>query len=342
MQKIGRVGALSVTGLVLFALVGCQSSGQSASEANAPLKNPKDCVTKIALPAAPKEGPDAVKPDEQGPVPTVTAGTNFGEKPTIAPGEGPQSTQFTRKILIAGTGPQVTPDVDVAVNYLGQLWDGTVFDNSYDRHEPSSFNLNRVIKGWKWGLNGAHVGDRIELVIPEELAYNDPQSRPDSIPAGSTLVFVVDVLFAPPTLTESEMAGFTELLSKSKPTGEKLPAGLRIYCKPGHEPQLAFEANSKVPSEPTVVWTLAGQGRQITENDVIGVVGVSGSWGDRPVSSWTNGAGLSFYRAKDVGAVGKNVGSRMVMTGPPNKMVPRALVNVVDVVSAYDISGAQP
>ncbi len=80
----------------------------------------------------------------------------------------------------------------VQVHYKGTLIDGTQFDSSYDRGEPATFPLNRVIPGWTEGVQLMPVGSKFKFVIPPELAYGD-QDTP-SIPANSTLVFEVELL----------------------------------------------------------------------------------------------------------------------------------------------------
>ena len=59
----------------------------------------------------------------------------------------------------------------VNVDYEGKLRDGSVFDSSYERGEPTEFPLNAVIKGWTEGLQLVGKGGQITLWIPSELAY---------------------------------------------------------------------------------------------------------------------------------------------------------------------------
>ena len=58
----------------------------------------------------------------------------------------------------------------------------------------SGTRLSGVIPGWTQGLAGQTVGSQVLLVIPPDLGYGDQASG--SIPANSTLVFVVDILAA--------------------------------------------------------------------------------------------------------------------------------------------------
>ncbi len=91
-----------------------------------------------------------------------------------------------------GTGASPADTSTVTVNYRGKLLDGTVFDESYQRGQPTTFKLNQVIKGWTEGLKLMKVGGKAELYIPSELAYGEQGGGP--IPPGSTLIFEVELL----------------------------------------------------------------------------------------------------------------------------------------------------
>ena len=78
------------------------------------------------------------------------------------------------------------------MHYTGWLEDGTKFDSSVDRGTPSTFPLNRVIRGWTEGLCAMRVGEKRKLRIPANLAYG-PRGRP-SIPPDSILIFDVELL----------------------------------------------------------------------------------------------------------------------------------------------------
>ena len=83
----------------------------------------------------------------------------YGTKPTLtfpkdrehrASGEG----------AVHGKGPVVVKNNLIVVDYLGQIWQGKVFDNSYDRKTPLGTPIGNgsVIKGWDTALVGKHVG----------------------------------------------------------------------------------------------------------------------------------------------------------------------------------------
>ena len=97
------------------------------------------------------------------------------------------------KQLQAGTGT-VHPKVAdmVKVHYEGMLAVGTVFDSSIQRGEPITFGLERVIVGWKEGLQLMVVGDKTRFFIPPSLAYGEQWAG--DIPPNSALIFDVELL----------------------------------------------------------------------------------------------------------------------------------------------------
>ena len=96
------------------------------------------------------------------------------------------------KVLTKGTGDIPTATQRVKVHYEGHLIDGTEFDSSYKRNEPTTFGCNQVIKGWTEALTLMPVGSKWELYIPQQLAYGDRESG--SIPPFSTLIFTVELI----------------------------------------------------------------------------------------------------------------------------------------------------
>ena len=80
-----------------------------------------------------------------------------GTKPTLTfPGpEAPEGLQV--QVLDAGDGQVVEAGDTIVANYLGQIWGGDVFDNSYDRGQPLNFQVGvgMVIRGWDDALVGS-------------------------------------------------------------------------------------------------------------------------------------------------------------------------------------------
>jgi len=103
----------------------------------------------------------------------------------------PSGLQY--KIITEGDGqlPKATDTVEC--HYKGTLIDGTMFDSSYQRGTPATFQVGGVIQGWIEALQMMKVGSKWELYIPSDLAYGD-RGAGGVIKPGSTLIFEVEVL----------------------------------------------------------------------------------------------------------------------------------------------------
>ncbi|HBR95192.1 MAG TPA: peptidylprolyl isomerase [Opitutae bacterium] len=96
------------------------------------------------------------------------------------------------RVLTAGSGAESPAAADtVTVHYSGWTTDGQMFDSSVKRGSPTSFPLNRVIKGWTEGLQLMVVGEKRRFWIPAELAYGE---NPGGGRPGGLLVFDVELL----------------------------------------------------------------------------------------------------------------------------------------------------
>jgi FKBP-type peptidyl-prolyl cis-trans isomerase len=103
----------------------------------------------------------------------------------------PSGLQY--KILHAGTGPKPTASDSVSCNYKGTLIDGTEFDSSFKRGEPTTFPVSGVIKGWTEALQLMPVGSKWQLFVPASLAYGD-RAASNLIGPGATLIFEVELV----------------------------------------------------------------------------------------------------------------------------------------------------
>lgn len=120
------------------------------------------------------------------------AGEKFLEENKAKEGVQTTPSGLQYKVITEGKGEVPADTCKVKVHYKGTLIDGTEFDSSYKRNEPSTFRANQVIKGWTEALTMMPVGSKWELYIPQNLAYGSRESG--QIKPFSTLVFEVELL----------------------------------------------------------------------------------------------------------------------------------------------------
>jgi FKBP-type peptidyl-prolyl cis-trans isomerase FkpA len=119
-------------------------------------------------------------------------GENFLDENKDREGVHTTSSGLQYEVLVEGEGPKPLESSRVTVHYEGKLLDGTVFDSSYERGEPASFPLNRVIRGWTEGLQLMPLGSTYKLIIPPDLGYGPRDTQ--RIPGNSVLVFKIELL----------------------------------------------------------------------------------------------------------------------------------------------------
>ena len=134
-------------------------------------------------------------------LPSVVRDPKTGQPGLVKPNfSAPKELQ--KAVLIKGRGEIVTAGDSVTVHYVGWVWgseiSSTPFDSSWDSgNGPATFTLKTgpggVIKGFVDGIVGETVGSQIIVSIPPADGYGE-QGNGSSIPANSTLLFVIDIL----------------------------------------------------------------------------------------------------------------------------------------------------
>lgn len=136
----------------------------------------------------------------QAPAPTPAAPT--ATTPAAAPAPLAVGTARTLPsgvevtITRAGRTPLSYPAAtdSVRVHYEGTFEDGRVFDSSYERKQPATFPLNRVIPCWTQGLQHIPVGGAATLQCPSATAYGERGAGSGRIPPNTPLRFKVELL----------------------------------------------------------------------------------------------------------------------------------------------------
>ncbi|WP_338776778.1 FKBP-type peptidyl-prolyl cis-trans isomerase [Streptomyces sp. DG1A-41] len=270
-------------------------------------------------PSPSASAPSAAPPPKivDGPLPAVTAGTKFDEKPTIAKGSSEPSKQLAVKTLVAGSGKVIAENDFVVANYLGQVWNtAKVFDNSYDRKTRLAIQLaqGQIIDGWRYALAGKKAGSRIEMAVPPTWGYGSQGNPQAGIKGTDTLVFVVDVQ--------------DTFNAKSSAKGKEVPQGNADLPKvgtntDGKAPSIEVP-KAAAPKKLVAEYVLEGDGDEVAADNSVLVQykGVLWDGGKEFDSSYANKQLVSFSLQQVVkgwaqGLTGKKVGSRVLIVIPP-------------------------
>jgi len=123
----------------------------------------------------------------------VAEGKKFLEDNKKNPGVKTTASGLQYLVITPGNGSKPAVTDTVLVNYKGTLLNGKQFDSSYDRNEPLSLSLDRVIPGWTEGMQLMSTGAKYKFFIPYNLAYGERGAGQD-IPPYSTLIFEIELL----------------------------------------------------------------------------------------------------------------------------------------------------
>lgn len=276
---------------------------------------------------APPPGPEVpaassvAAPVDKAQMPTVSD-AKFGEKPTLTFPKGNPPNSLQRQVLTEGTGAVVKAKDWLIAHYEGQVWNGKVFDNSYDRKKPSAFQIGvgRVVSGWDVSLVGMKVGSRVLLSLPPADGYQSAGKAPD-IKGTDTIVFVVDIVDAVPPTRGGQTDVKAVALPKTVPT---------VTGELGQQPKVVVPKGMAEPKKAQVDKISTGTGAKVKENDALLVQYEAVTWDNQPGgSTWkvdeaaqAQGAEVGLQQVQvQTGSpfaslVGVPVGSRVLLTIP--------------------------
>lgn len=136
---------------------------------------------------------DAQAANEKQAQENLTKGQEFLAKNAKEKGVKTTKSGLQYKVVKQGKGKKAAETSSVKVHYEGKLTNGEVFDSSYQRGEPVTFQVNQVIAGWQEGLQLMNPGSEYMLYIPANLAYG-PAGAGGAIGPNEALVFKVELL----------------------------------------------------------------------------------------------------------------------------------------------------
>lgn len=267
-----------------------------------------------------------------GPFPTVSG--EFGERPELAfPAEKP-SSELQTLVLHEGEGGVVEAGDLLLAHYLGQVWDGPIFDNSYDRGSPAPFpiGVGQLFEGWDTGLVGQRVGSRVLLTIPPEQAFGAEGSEAAGVGGTDTVTFVVDIVnsYGP---QESGSADATT-------TEDAASVGPQVDGEPGSPPGVSVPAGLAEPTELSTTILARADGDPVKAGQIVVQYAASFWDNSESESTWelgrprvvTAGSGGAFDEL-----VGIPVGSRVLQELPKTESTP-SIALVVDIIDQVSVT----
>jgi peptidylprolyl isomerase len=269
-----------------------------------------------------------------GPAVFPTVSGSYGTKPKLTfPGAKP-STALATKVLSEGTGPTVTKGELLIVDYLGQVWGGKTFDNSYDRKQPlgTPIGVGQVISGWDKALVGKKVGSRVLIVVPPAEGYGSQGNSQAGIKGTDTLAFVVDLVKAYPKTVTGDKSAAVQKVSTAPVT---------VTGALGAEPKISIAKGAAVPKAASAVVLAKSTGAPVKAGLV--VLQYEAYYYDNQIadSTFVRGFPLSVSLG-DAGSnspfeklIGIPLGSRVLLTTPAqdNAGKTTGLAIVVDLIA---------
>lgn len=266
----GAVGSAGVSGSAGSDSAGSDSAGLGSAAAPSEAPTPGPTVPPETAVAAPV-------PADQ--LPTATG--KIGEKPAFSFPKTSPPPSLQRQILVQGSGQEVKKGDWLITNYLGQVWGGKIFDNSYDRKKTTAFQIGvgKVVPGWDVAMAGVKVGSRILLSLPPADGYTSAGNPQAGIKGTDTIVFVVDILESIP----ADRGGQAD--AKAVPLPAK--TAVTVSGKLGAQPSVKVTPKAAQPTKAQVLRLSTGTGPKLATDDQVLVQYQAVTWTNQPaVSTW--------------------------------------------------------
>ncbi len=144
-------------------------------------------VRKVFLPAA--DGADQYNADSG--MPSVVRAPDGQPGVVIPAGDAPTETRS--QTIKKGDGPNVAADSSVVIHVQGVAWGAdTTFASTWKNGAPGQAQVSSLPPAMAAALEGQTVGSQVLIVVPADQTDQDQQIL--RAPAGSALVYVVDIL----------------------------------------------------------------------------------------------------------------------------------------------------
>jgi peptidylprolyl isomerase len=317
------------------------AAGCSSNPADDPSASPS--VTPSASSSASPTPTPTVKPTTVTDLSGIKVTGDFDTAPTLSAPYPFKAAKTMSQVLIEGTGPAVTADGPVQIQYMGvDARTGQVFDTTYDNNVPIDTTNGGFVKGFNDSLTGKKAGSRVLMVITGADGYDSGGGQPSvGIEVGDTLLFIVDI----------ERAGFSGPMGKHLADGNQWAA---VTDKAG-VPTVAVKSGVAAPTTTQATVLTQGTGPAVTANDAVYVnfMTVDYATGKTIETSYGQGGSPQIDMLSNLipgwktGLTGVPMGSRVLLVIPGSQAYPQGnatpaitpnatLVCVVDVLFSYE------
>ncbi|MCR6491806.1 FKBP-type peptidyl-prolyl cis-trans isomerase [Cellulomonas sp. P24] len=249
-----------------------------------------------------------------------------GTAPTLRFPSTPPPSSLASEVLVEGDGPTVQANDLIVADYLGQVWDGPVFDSSYARGQVLVERLRSLVPGWADGLTGRTVGSRVLLSVPPSEGYGTVGKPGTAIGGGDTIVFVVDLIGSFGTTA----CGDPHATAAGSP-----PDGVVVSGLPGAPPSIRVVAGTPAPTAASATVLARGTGERLVAGTALVQIAATDWAGKDPGSTWDDSGPIQVSTrdgAPYAGLAAVPVGSRVLVILPSSGDVP-AVASVVDVLA---------
>jgi peptidylprolyl isomerase len=228
----------------------------------------------------------------------------------------------------------VTKGELLIADYLGQVWGGKTFDNSYDRKEPigTPIGVGQVIPGWDSALVGKKLGSRVLVVVPPADGYGSKGNTDAGIKGTDTLAFVIDLVNAYPKTVTGDTSAAVQKVSTAPVT---------VTGALGAEPKIVIAKGAAIPKAPSAVVLAKSTGAPVKAGLV--VLQYEAYYYNNQIADSTFQRGFPLSVSLGTGdatnpfekLIGVQIGSRVLLTAPASDTAGKAtgLAIVVDVIA---------
>jgi len=120
------------------------------------------------------------------------AGKTFLEENKGKPGVTTTESGLQYIVLKEGEGESPKLGEAVVMHYTGKTLNGDVWSDTYERGQPITIEMSRILPGWQEALQLMKPGAEYKLFLPSELAFGE-SGGPQGLGVGPNEVILLDV-----------------------------------------------------------------------------------------------------------------------------------------------------